>query len=238
VITLGLTETWYDQLTSCYLNVPPAFEAIEREPKRFRFMRTSFNENLDALEKLYEFLMQRCQPSFRIIVTVSPVAPIATFGTQDVVISYTVGKSTLRAVAAEWSACHDNVEYFPAYEIILNSNGSVVFKQDRAHVTFRGSAHVVDVFERAMIEGGQPLFLSKERQRINSYEQYLELYKMLLSGERDNALQQFGLELNELRAEMLRWEHYVSENHDEKFRKDLWQLMGLNSPSHALLTTD
>jgi len=57
-------------------------------------------------------------PRCRLMVTVSPVQLWATFRRDADVISATCNsKSTLRAVADEFTARHDNVFYFPAFEM-------------------------------------------------------------------------------------------------------------------------
>ena len=62
--------------------------------------------------------MSEHNPRCRIIVTISPVSLWATFREDSDVISASCNsKSTLRAVADEFVARHENVYYFPAFEI-------------------------------------------------------------------------------------------------------------------------
>ncbi|MBN2370607.1 MAG: GSCFA domain-containing protein [Vicinamibacteria bacterium] len=235
VVTLGLTETWYDEALRCHLNVRPALEAVEKEPKRFKAMATTFQENLEALEALYDGLMKRCEPRFRIIVTVSPVALMATFGHEDVVVRNSAAKAALRAVAEEWKARHSNVDYFPAYEIVLNSRRSVALQADRAHVTFEASEHVANVFERTFVDAGKPAAIPEGAPRVRSYEEYRDLHQMLMDGRREDAQRAIGRDSRGLRAEMRRWENVIHA--DDALRKrlhaDLWSFMGRERSARA-----
>jgi hypothetical protein len=63
-------------------------------------------------------ILQRINPSIRVILTVSPVSLVATMENQSVAISTCHSKSVLRAVAGELSRAGNSVFYFPSYEII------------------------------------------------------------------------------------------------------------------------
>jgi hypothetical protein len=81
----------------------------------FRVSRTA--ENLANLERIHA-LMARHNPGCRILVTVSPVHLWATFRRDaDAISASCNSKSTLRAAADEFAAAHDNVFYFPAFEM-------------------------------------------------------------------------------------------------------------------------
>ena len=62
--------------------------------------------------------MMRYNPACKLLMTVSPVNLWATFRTDlDVISASCNSKSTLRAVADEFASRHENVFYFPAYEM-------------------------------------------------------------------------------------------------------------------------
>jgi GSCFA family len=44
----------------------------------------------------------------------------------DIVVANTWAKSLLRAVAQEWAQAHNNIDYFPSYEIVKNSDRAAV----------------------------------------------------------------------------------------------------------------
>ena len=71
-----------------------------------------------------------------------------TFSTMDIVVANAWAKSLLRAVAQEWAAAHANVDYFPSYEIVQNSDRAVVWEPDLRHVKGAGAQHAIDVFLR------------------------------------------------------------------------------------------
>jgi hypothetical protein len=75
-----------------------------------------------------------------------------TFSTMDVVVANTYAKSLLRAVAQEWAAAHDNVDYFPSYEIVQNSDRAAVWKADLRHVEGAGAQHIMNLFLQSYLE--------------------------------------------------------------------------------------
>lgn len=151
-MTLGLVEVWYDSLAKVFLNTTPIKQMRELHPGRYKFSVTDYVANLDNLEKIYTVLKQFGHPDLRVIVTVSPVPLMATYSKQDVVIANTYSKSTLRAVAQDWAARHDNVQYFPSYEIVMNSKHSAAWEDDLRHVQGKAVRHVMDLFVKNFVE--------------------------------------------------------------------------------------
>ena len=152
VITLGLVEVWRDVETDVYTNSTPVRSVLKAHPNRYEFHLTSFAENWDNLEAIHVLLTRYGHPDLRIVITVSPVPLMATFSTMDVVVANTYGKSLLRAVAHEWAAAHDNVDYFPSYEIVQNSDRAAVWESDLRHVTGAGVQHIIELFVQKYIE--------------------------------------------------------------------------------------
>jgi hypothetical protein len=84
---------------------------------RYRFRVSRYNENLENLEKIHA-IMARHNPGCKLLVTVSPVHLWATFRQDlDVISASSNSKATLRAAADEFVVGHDNVFYFPAFEM-------------------------------------------------------------------------------------------------------------------------
>jgi hypothetical protein len=148
VITLGLIETFFDTTTDLYANSTPS---ISNAKGRFRFRVLSHEQVLDALKESRQLLVERGHPDVQIFVTVSPVPLSATFTDEDVVVANTLGKSLLRAAAGEWSGRHDNVHYFPAYEIVLNSQRDLAWEQDGRHVRHELVQHIMQRFVDAYV---------------------------------------------------------------------------------------
>ena len=135
VITLGLTEAWFDTNTSLYLNGPPPLRAIAREPDRFRFEMLSPADVLEALENIHTLLQAGGRSDFRIVLTVSPVPMKVTFSGKDAITANTYSKSALRAAAEAFVLAHENVDYFPSYEIVTQTPRAAAYIQDNRHVT-------------------------------------------------------------------------------------------------------
>jgi hypothetical protein len=118
ILTLGLTEIWEDQVDGAVICLPGGPYVNEGgDMSRYRFRVTRYGENLANLERIRR-IMAAANPACNLIVTVSPVHLWATFRSDSDVISASCNsKSTLRAVADEFASAHDNVYYFPAYEM-------------------------------------------------------------------------------------------------------------------------
>ncbi len=118
ILTLGLTEIWEDRHDSSVICLPSGpYVNGGGDMSRYRFRVSRYGENLANLERIHS-LMARHNPECRLLVTVSPVHLWATFRNDaDVISASCNSKSTLRAVADEFAANHENVHYFPAYEM-------------------------------------------------------------------------------------------------------------------------
>src|SRR6266540_46843 len=163
VVTLGLAEAWRDLQTNVFINCTPldvaytlkrnaAPSLFQPQPDRYEFRLTSFAENRANLEAMHELLSRYGHPDFHIVVTVSPVPLMNTFSTMDIVVANTWAKSLLRAVAHEWAAAHPNVDYFPSYEIVQNSDRAATWERDLRHVRGAGVHHIMDLFLRTYFQ--------------------------------------------------------------------------------------
>ena len=152
VITVGLTEIWHSAIDqSVFYQVPPAGVF---DPKRHAFRNSTVGENLANLEAIHALLAE-ANPACQIILTVSPVPLRATFQRQNVVISNTVSKAILVAAASAFVANHDNVHYFPSYELVTTCIPGA-FKGDNRHVTRRAIRRIMRVFERMFLAESLP----------------------------------------------------------------------------------
>jgi hypothetical protein len=146
IITLGLVEVWRDKIANIFVNTTPIPEALGSHPDRYEVHITNFAQNLVNLEQIHNLLSQFGHPDVHIVVTVSPVPLMATFSTEDVVLANTYSKSLLRTVAQEWAAAHENVHYFPSYEIVQNSERAITWEEDLRHVQGKVVKHIMDLF--------------------------------------------------------------------------------------------
>ena len=162
-VTLGLAEVWRDVQADVFVNCTPldvaytlkpaATQPLSKpQPSRYEFHLTGFAENWSNLEAIYALLSQYGHPDVHILVTVSPVPLMNTFSSMDIVIANTWAKSLLRAVAQEWAAAHRNVDYFPSYEIVQNSDRAVAWERDLRHVRGAGVQKIMELFLGNYIE--------------------------------------------------------------------------------------
>jgi hypothetical protein len=128
VVTLGLVEVWKDTHLDLITNSTPNPLACRTQPD------LGYKENLQFLEDIYELLSKNTRAGSRIIVTVSPVPLEATFTRRDIIEATTYSKSLLRVVAEDFALSKPNVEYFPSYEIVMNSPRPNAWMEDCRHV--------------------------------------------------------------------------------------------------------
>jgi hypothetical protein len=144
IITLGLTETFYDVETGLSLNQAPPPLILKRS-KRFAFNNATYGDALSAVSKMIDIINKHGNTS-KIVLSVSPVPFGSTHTNVDVVTANTYSKSILRAVAQAVSDATPNVDYFPSFEIVSNSPRKIAFEPDHAHVTKDMVAFVMEQF--------------------------------------------------------------------------------------------
>ena len=148
IITIGLREIWYSKLDgSVFCQAPPARLF---DPDRHAFRNTTVEENVRNLEAIHALLADR-NPGCQIILTVSPVPLAATFNDQNVVISNALSKATLVLAAHEFISRHDNISYFPGYELVTVAIRKAL-ERDNRHVRRRTVRQIMNVFEHMFVE--------------------------------------------------------------------------------------
>jgi hypothetical protein len=152
IVTLGLAEVWRDLKANVFVNRTPIPSIFKTEPDRYEFQLSSFAQNWWNLEMIHRVLTTYGHPDVRIIVTVSPVPLMNTFSTMDIVVANSWAKSLLRAVSQEWATAHSNVDYFPSYEIVQNSDRREMWEDDLRHVKGQGVQPIMDLFLSNYIE--------------------------------------------------------------------------------------
>jgi hypothetical protein len=147
VITLGLTEYWFDKECGVPLNNAPIDWRHARRTNRFEFRNTSFAESLAHVRELADTIFRVGSPDTRIVVTVSPVPLLRTFTNLDIIVANAYSKSTLRCVAHQLAAEHDRIDYFPSYEIVTNTPRHIAWRNDQRHVEFAVVDSIMTKFE-------------------------------------------------------------------------------------------
>jgi hypothetical protein len=154
IFTLGLTEAFISKTDGSVYPVAPGVSGRSYDPDKYDFMNFSVKEVIDDLDN-FIVMLGEVNPRLRIILTVSPVPLIATYETRHVLVSTTLSKAVLRVAAHEASCQRDYVDYFPSFEIISGSVlGARYFEPDLRQVRQVGVDHVMRVFERHVLEGG------------------------------------------------------------------------------------
>ncbi|RQH12659.1 GSCFA domain-containing protein [Bradyrhizobium sp. RP6] len=133
VITLGLNEVWHDLETGLYMNVKPPMSLIRRYSERFGVVISDVEDNLASLERTISAIRGSAGDT-KIILTVSPAPMAATLTSMDVISANTLSKAMLRVCAHTVADRYDFVDYFPSYEIVMNSPRDMTWFPDQIHV--------------------------------------------------------------------------------------------------------
>jgi hypothetical protein len=148
IITLGLSEVWYDEPTGEVF-----WRAVPKDkydPSRHKFRVTTHAENLENLQAIHA-LIRHFRPDAAVLFTVSPIPLTATFRPATCLSANAVSKAILRAAADEFfrrnAPTDPKLFYFPSYDIVMYGFNHQ-WRDDRRHVY----SHVLDfnmkVFER------------------------------------------------------------------------------------------
>ncbi len=133
IITLGMTEAWYDREFKMYLNRQPSVESMKSNAidSRFEMRVLGVQDCVDLLAPAFETAQKAGVKN--ILLTVSPVPLQRSFSPVDAVIANNASKSTLRAAADILTNDIANVDYFPSYEMVTLFAGNP-YVEDNVHV--------------------------------------------------------------------------------------------------------
>jgi hypothetical protein len=149
IITLGLSELWFDAATGHYLNHIPRPSVLRQFPDRFELHVLSFEETRSFLERALLLLRATGRSDKRMLLTVSPVPLTATHRPTDVMVANAYSKSVLRCAAEEMTLKYEWADYYPSYESVTLSDRRVAWDADLIHV----SRELIAVNVRRMIDG-------------------------------------------------------------------------------------
>ncbi|MEP7068175.1 MAG: GSCFA domain-containing protein, partial [Usitatibacter sp.] len=135
ILTLGLSEVWYDKQTG-----EPLWRALTKrhyDPARHVFRVETMADTKRCLEKIEEIRLRHL-PDLKIVYTVSPVRMTATFRPVSAITANSVSKAILRAALDEflrdrWDLVNRELFYFPSYEIVHDFFRDP-FEEDNRHV--------------------------------------------------------------------------------------------------------
>ncbi|NKB43208.1 MAG: hypothetical protein GKS03_02900 [Alphaproteobacteria bacterium] len=133
IATLGMTETWFDGETGVILPAAPGPQLIKNNPQRFRFFVANYYDVLENLKRFRKLIDTHIDPTTKIIITTSPIPLGSTFTSKDSIVANSRSKSTLCAAAQDFAEQNELVDYFPSYEMVVNSQYDVWY-EDGVHV--------------------------------------------------------------------------------------------------------
>jgi hypothetical protein len=148
IVTLGLSEVWYDGVSGKYYAEAPPFEVFNPDRDKFRLL--SPNENIDNTRSALKLLKEH-NYKVQVILTVSPIPLRATFFQRSAAISNNVSKASLIYAAHVICTELEYVHYFPSYEIVT-SVVETPFEWDSRHVTKDTVETIMSYFKRAFMK--------------------------------------------------------------------------------------
>ncbi len=126
VFTMGLTEGWEARADGTMYPMAPGTVAGEYDADKYVFHNLRHAEIAADMTAFWQRL-KTVNPGARMLLTVSPVPLTATATDDHVLVATTYSKSVLRGVAGELAEDHDDISYFPSYEIIASHPGRGMF---------------------------------------------------------------------------------------------------------------
>ncbi|MFG1779716.1 GSCFA domain-containing protein [Micromonospora sp. NPDC049048] len=117
IFTLGLTEAWRDLVTGTVLPVCPGTVRGTFDAGRHVFHNFTVAEVHRDLAAAVG-LLRAANPRLTVLLTVSPVPLTATATGAHALTATGYSKAVLRAAAGQLAQEHEQVDYFPSYELI------------------------------------------------------------------------------------------------------------------------
>jgi len=153
VFTLGMTEAWQHADDGAVFPIAPSVHGGDYSDSSCNFINFKYEEVYKDLTK-FILSAREINPKIKFILSVSPVALVATYENQHVLMSNTYSKSVLRIAAETVSKEVPNVIYFPAFEIITSSfsRGRYLDANLRT-VNQLGINHVMNIFHKHFLGG-------------------------------------------------------------------------------------
>ncbi len=149
VFTFGLTEAWIHTESQTVYPTAPGTLAGSFDPEIYSF------RNYTHSEVLADFLyfrrrIREINPGIRFLITTSPVPLTATASGQHVEVATAYSKAVLRAVCGELYQTHQDIDYFPSFEIITSQRtGGGHFERNLRSVAPTGVQTAMATFMQA-----------------------------------------------------------------------------------------
>ena len=155
IITLGLSEIWYDEVTGgVFWRAVPL---NKYDPSRHKFRVSSVAENKENIDAILN-LIHAYRPGATVILTLSPIPLVATFRPVSAISANTVSKAILRAAIDE--AYRERPRkggfyYWPSYELVMDLFAKR-WTSDRRHVKTAILDFIMVLFEKYWCQGSVP----------------------------------------------------------------------------------
>lgn len=136
ILTLGLSEVWFDKMDGVYLNKCPDPKILKCYPDRFELRILDYEDTVKGLESIRKILVENLDEEIKILVTVSPVPLLSTFRDVSVFEANAYSKAVLRSAVDSFLKIHENISYFPSYEMVSLASPDLVWggRGDYRHV--------------------------------------------------------------------------------------------------------
>lgn len=135
VITLGLTESWYDTQDQIWVNKSPALErTAQRQPDRYKFCNVNSAMVMGAMHEIVDVITSKTGGKAKILLTTSPVPLAGTYTARDVIVANMYSKATLLSAAVNIASTYDHVDYYPSYEMVTMGPKADAWEFDLVHV--------------------------------------------------------------------------------------------------------
>jgi hypothetical protein len=146
IFTMGLTEAWVDAGTGDVYPLCPGTQGGVFDDRKHKFHNFGFVEIVEDLNWVLAFLKKH-NPNIRMLLTVSPVPLVASASGHHVLPATVYSKSILRAVAGHMLSEHENVDYFPSFEIAsAHPFKGLVFEPNQREVNLSGVDFIMTHF--------------------------------------------------------------------------------------------
>lgn len=133
VITLGYNEAWKYKPDNSWINRTPSTPFLRRYIEDFEFCTLTHDDVIKQLDQTI-IKIKTISPNCKIVLSVSPVPLSSTFTNRDVIVANQISKSTLLVAASHMQNKYNFVDYFPSYEMIINSRREFAFEADNIHI--------------------------------------------------------------------------------------------------------
>lgn len=149
IFTFGLTEAWTHRESGTVYPTAPGTQCGTYNPDQHAFVNFGYQEIMNDFLTARRIL-KRSNKRMRFIITVSPVPLTATATGKHIEVANSYSKSVLRAVCGRLADDHDDIDYFPSYEIITSlNNRGIYYAANKRNVTPEGVTRAMEMFLHA-----------------------------------------------------------------------------------------